>query len=163
MARTRIMGKSRGGGCNGRRRCGFERTFGVRFLCFSCGQAALSIFFVSLRALARQSNVSECSARLLATRLTPLAMTKGVRLNPASISPSLAEGAGGGSLRGLARSNQRAKNPQEKARAKLWRSHSTAPLLLSLILYCSLILSSQPQRARLCSRFNIDEALWLGG
>ncbi|MBD5167869.1 MAG: hypothetical protein HDT11_03105 [Helicobacter sp.] len=23
-----------------------------------------------------------------------------------------------------------------------------------------MILSSQPQRARLCSRFNIDEALW---
>ena len=81
---------------------------------------------------------------LIATRLAPLAMTKGVRLNPASISPSLAEGAGGGSLRGLARSNQRAKNPQEKARAKLWRSHSTAPLwiLLSLILHCSSIIES---------------------
>ena len=36
-----------------------------------------------------------CHARPMGS----LAMTKGVRLNPASISPSLAEGAGGGSLR----------------------------------------------------------------
>ena len=50
----------------------------------------------------------------------------------------------------------------KKARAKLWRSHSTVALwrLRFLILHCSLILTSQPQRTRLCSRFNIDEALW---
>ena len=40
------------------------------------------------------------------------------------------------------------KESPEKARAKLWRSHSTAALwrLQFLILYYSLILTSQPQR-----------------
>ena len=120
--------------------------------CFASLNMTMDIFctlpLVIALALPKQSNVFECSTRLVAA-LVALARND-VRywrcgFNRTQCATKVAP-----------------PRIPKKARAKLWRSHSTAALwiLLSLIFHCSLILTSQPQRTRLCSHINIDEALW---